>query len=112
MKVFKAGEVILKEKILGKTWVFSVGHVFHLSKEEYERHEAYNDTLGNYEPEKELPINSVATITATCQNGEIVELKWSSDFNKIYPHISQKGWSKGLFVKLNIELNKWIFPNA
>ena len=112
MKVFEVGEVVLKEKIAGENWVFSISHVFHLSKEEYEKNETYNDTLGNYEPDKELPTNSVATIKATSQSGQSVELKWYSDFNKVCPHLSQKGWSKGVFVKLNVELKKWLFPNV
>jgi len=112
MKVFKVGEIVLKEKIDGEKWIFSITEVFHLSKEEYTANEAYNDTLGNYEPEKEKPTNSSVIITATNQSEDFVELRWSSGINKIFPHLSKKGWSKGLFVKLNIELSKWVFPNA
>ena len=112
MKKFKVGEIVLKEKIEAETWVFAISDVFHLSEEEYKTNETYNDTLGNYEPEKELPTNSVATITATSQSGKSVDLTWSSGINKVYPHLSQKGWSKGIFIKLNVELAKWVFPNA
>jgi hypothetical protein len=112
MKTFKVGEIVLREKIEGETWVFAVTDVFHLSEEEYAKNEEYNDTLGNYEPEKELPTNSVATITATGSNGDSVELKWFSGFKGIYPHLSKKGWTKGLFVKLNATLIKWEFTNA
>ena len=64
--------------------------MFHLSEEEYARNEEYNDTLGNYEPEKELPTNSKATIIATSSSGEIVEFMWISGFKKIYPHVSKR----------------------
>jgi hypothetical protein len=112
MKEFRVGETVLKEKIDNEIWVFTISDVFHLSQEEYKSNVAYNDTLGNYEPDKELPTNSTAIITGASQSGKLVELRWSSGFNKVYPHLSLKGWSKGIFLKLNIELAKWAFPNT
>ncbi len=112
MNIFQTGNVVLEERIDGERWVFKVSKVFYLSDEEYSRNEAYNDTLGNYEPAKELPTNSFATITASNNSGGYIEFHWSSGIGKIYPHVSKKGWSKGLFVKLNQILSKWRFPNA
>jgi len=112
MNIFEIGNVVLEERINGELWVFKISDVFHLSDKEYARNEAHNDTLGNYEPEKELPTSSVATITATNHSGCSIEMTWSTSFNKVYPHISKEGWSKGLFLKLNQTLSKWRFPNA
>lgn len=75
MKVFEAGKIVLKAKIAGENWVFSISDVFYLSKEVYERNKAYNDTLGNYETEKALPTNSIATIKAMSQSGQSVTLQ-------------------------------------
>ena len=112
MKIYKVGEEILKQKIDGELWLFVVSDVFQLTQGEYDKNEAYNDALGNYEPEKELPTNSVVTISATNKLGESVELKWSYPAVGVYPHVSRKGWSKALFVKLNQILGSWEYPNA
>lgn len=112
MYIFEVKKIILNEKIDDDVWVFVVSDIFHLSHEQYAKNEAYNDSLGDYEPEKELPTNSVATIKATSSSGDSVELYWSSGAGGIYPHISKKGWSKGLFIKLNNILKKWRWPNA
>ncbi len=112
MNVFEPGKEVLTEKIDGELWTFSISKVFHLSPEEYAQNEAFNDTLGDYEPEKELPTSSVVTIEAKNKTGDIVVLHWSSSKPGVYPHISKKGWSKGLFIKLNQTLNKWNYSNA
>ena len=112
MNTFEIGKIITKRNIEGNLWVFSVGDVFHLSREEYVKNEAFNDTLGDYEPDKELPTNSVATIIASNSDGDEVELKWCPGIKGVYPHIRKKGWSKMLFVNLNAELKKWKFPDA
>ena len=112
MKTFEVGKVILEEKIAGENWTFYITNVFHLPKEEYTKNQEHNNTLGNYEPEKELPKNSVVTITATNQNRGSIELKWSSELNKVLPQIRKRGWTKSLFSKLNVELSKWSFPKT
>jgi len=112
MNVFEIGKEILKEKINGELWIFAVDDIFHLSQEEYAENEAFNDTLGDYEPDKERPTSSVVTIVATSKAGDIVELKWSYPSMGVYPHVRQKGRSKGVFVKLNQTLRKWNYPNA
>lgn len=111
MKTFEIGKEVLRERIEGEVWKFVIVDVFHLSSNEYARNEAYNDTLGNYEPEKELPTESVATIKATSPSGDSVELKWCPGIKGVYPHIRKKGWTKGLFLKLNQILNQWKFPD-
>ena len=87
------------------------------TEQEYRANEAYKDKLGDYEPENERPVNSVANILATGAtgatgaSGELVTLKWSAGKRGVYPHISRKGWSKGLFVKLNQILSQWTFES-
>lgn len=98
-------------RIENEKWIFEISDVFHLTEQEYRANEAYNDKLGDYEPENERPVNSVATILATGASGELVTLKWSAGKKGVYPHISRKGWSKGLFVKLNQILSQWTFES-
>ena len=78
------------------------------------RYMGQRNKLGDYEPENERPVNSVANILATGATGatgELVTLKWSAGKRGVYPHISRKGWSKGLFVKLNQILSQWTFES-
>ena len=96
MNIFEVGTVVLKEQIDGECWEFRISKIFHLSSEEYAKNIAYNDTLGNWEPDKELPENSVVTITATNNKGSLVKLKWTPGCKGVFPHIREKGWSKGL----------------
>lgn len=109
MSFFEVGKVVLKLHIENQKWEFKIVDVFNLSEEEFRQNDAFNDTLGNYEPEKELPISSLATINAISSSGEIVELKWSSCSHRVFPDVRHKGWSKAVFVKLNVALKKWRF---
>ena len=111
MEIFEVGKVVLKTRIENDYWVFEISDVFQLSSEEYAMNDAYNDTLGNYDPENEKPTESVATIRATNTNGETVVLRWCYSTKGIYPHTRQKGWARGLFIKLNTILRNWRFEN-
>ena len=112
METFEQGKLILEEKINGVLWEFRVSEIFHLSDEEYARNEAYNDTLGNYEPEKELPTDPSVRITASAKFGECVHLTWLPREKTLSPHVSKAGWSKSLFSKLKGLLINWELPNA
>jgi hypothetical protein len=109
MEIFEVGKVVLKIRIENEDWIFEISEVFHLSEEEYAKNDAYNDTLGNYDPKNEKPTESVATIRANSSSGEIVILRWSYSAKGVYPHIRQKAWSKSLFIKLNNILRNWRF---
>lgn len=110
MEIFEVGKIILEQKINDDLWVFSISKVFQLTEEEYANNGAFNDTLGNYDPENELPTSSVVTIIALNNSGGSIKLFWSCGIKGVYPYIRKKGWSKGLFIKLNKILQKWKLP--
>jgi len=112
MNTFEVGKIVHRVRIGEEKWVFEIIHVSHLTDEEYARNEAFNDTLGDWDPENELPTNSLAVILASSSKGDTETLNWSSGMDGVYPHINRKGWTKGLFVKLNEILRKWHFAIA
>lgn len=111
MKYFEVGETIQKTQISNETWEFKVSDIFHLTNSEYATNEAFNYTLGDYEPEKELPTYPYVEITAKSKTGETVKLIWLPYDKILSPHISKDGWSKGLFTGLKGKLINWKLRN-
>jgi hypothetical protein len=110
METFSIGKTILEETIENQKWVFKVKDIYNPSPTEIEQNEAYNDTLGNYEPDKELPTTPSVELVAINQNGEKVEMWWGPCGKHLGPHVSKKGWSKSLFTKLKGKLLKHKLP--
>lgn len=107
MKYFEIGETIHKTQLSNESWEFKVSGVFHLTDSEYATNEAFNNTLGDYEPEKELQTNPYVEIIAQSISGETIKLIWLPHDKILSPHISKNGWSKGLFTGLKGKLISW-----
>ena len=111
MEQFQLGKTVLKTQLSNETWEFKVSDIFHLTDSEYASNEAFNDTLGDYEPDKELPTSPNVEITAKSKSGEVVKFIWFPCDKTLTPHISKSGWSKGLFAGLKGKLINWKLPN-
>ena len=112
MEIFELNKIILKEVIDKKTWEFRVDEVINPSREEIERNKEFNDSLGNYEPEHVELLRSTTPLiklVAESSEGEVISLWWDPCIKKVGPPISKKGWSKGLFTKINGKLANWKF---
>ena len=111
METFRPDKIIETVIIENQKWIFRVADVYNPSQEEINHNRAHNDALGNFEPEKELPVNAHITITAESQSGETIELWWSPSDKVLGPHMSKKGWSKGIFTGLKGKLANWQLAN-
>ena len=110
MEYFEQGKVILKTKLGRHEWKFFVANIYNPSPDEIELHQKHNDTLGNYEPDKELPVGPFVTIFAESDNGENLKMWFDPKHGQLGPHISKEHWNRGLFGRLKGILCSWRLP--
>jgi len=97
MDYFEIGKILSKRKIDELEWEFRISNIFNPSPQEIASNEEFNLSLGNYEPDKELPTKPLISIIAESNDGEKVDFWWDPTYKKLGPHISRSGWSKGIF---------------
>ena len=98
MEYFEVGKILSKRKIAEQEWVFRISHVLNPSPEEVASNEEFNLSLGNYEPEKELPTKPLVSIIAESKDGEKLDFWWDPTYKKLGPHLSKHGWSKSCLL--------------
>lgn len=111
MEYFEPGKEVLKVKVDDQFWTFRILNVYNPSFEELERNKKHNAALGNWEPDKELPHAPHVTLRAESADGESLEMWFDPEQQGLGPHISRKGWSRGLFGRLNGILCSWRLPD-
>ena len=110
MEYFEQGKEILSVRIGQHVWTFRVLSVYNPSPEEIERNRKHNDSLGNFEPDKELPESPFVHVSAECEDGETIAMWFDPTYRNLGPHVSREGWSRGLFMRLKGILCSWRLP--
>ncbi|MDR2189616.1 MAG: hypothetical protein LBE62_16465 [Azonexus sp.] len=112
MRIFANGSVITEVSVGGKLWCIRIFDVYNPSAEEIVSNKKFNDTLGNWDPEREKPTFPLVQIEVTANDGERFEMYWSPA-NKVFgPHIKRAGWGRGTFNSIKAELLRWKLPST
>ena len=107
MKKLKEGLVIYDFSADGQKWQVSITSIYNPSPTEIEKNKAYNDTLGNFEPDQEeLPVRPFVQLECRSSSGEIQMMWWDPLGKVLGPDISRKGWTRSLFYGMKSELCK------
>ena len=110
MATFVDGAVIKEIDAGGKRWRIEVVEVYNPSAAEIASNKAFNDTLGNWEPDRMRPLEPQVRIEISAGDSERFEMYWIPTRRLLGPHISRPGWSGGTFNAVKIELSRWHLP--
>ena len=110
MEYFEQDKEVLKARIDRCEWLFRIADIYNPSPGELAQNRRHNVSLGNYEPDKELPERPFVRLVAQSENGETIEMWFDPVYRKLGPHISRPGWDKGLFGQLKGILCSWQLP--
>jgi hypothetical protein len=106
MRTFEDGLKVMEFTVDGERWTVVVEKIFHPTEEEVKSNEAFNETLGNWEPEKKKSTEPWVTLFISTKNKPPIGMWWAPIEQILGPHVSRKGWSKSLFVKIRRELTR------
>ena len=110
MATFVNGAVVKEIQAGGKRWQVRVVEVCNPSAAEIALNKAFNETLGNWEPERERPVESRVRFEISTSESERFEMHWSPTQKVLGPHVSRKGWDRGTFNAIRGELLRWRLP--
>ncbi len=107
MREFEIGSVIYEPSVEGARWKVVVSSVYNPSDSELEANQRHNDSLGNWEPERELPTERQVYLSVVSETGEKFQLHWTPSSKILGPHVSRRGWSKAMFNNVKSQLLNW-----
>ena len=107
MKVFEERSVICSLYVGREKWDVEVVRVDSLKKEEIAANRAHNQTIGNFDPENELPTEPLIALQANSSSGKRIELYWSPETKVLGPNVSQSGWNRRHFNNVKSHLFQW-----
>jgi hypothetical protein len=110
MATFVSGTVVKELNVDGRRWQVRVVEIYNPSAAEIEANKKFNDTLGNWDPERERPVEAWVRFEISTNGSEPFEMRWSPAQKIFGPHVTRKGWDRGTFNAIKGELLRWRLP--